>query len=168
MWRLMVVAAVVGSSSLVHAQICKTTIPRSAPDSRYQVVSGSQGAEVLDTYTRLIWQRCSVGQQWNGSTCTGTAQLLSWMDALKTTQNTAWRVPNIRELQSLIEDACLDSSVNYTWFPNTVSDAYWSSSHNPRNALGAWTVRFNQGLAGGLSFKTTLLPVRLVRSPSTP
>lgn len=168
MWRLMVVAAVVGSTSLVHAQICKTTIPRSAPDSRYQVVSGTQGAEVLDTYTNLIWQRCSVGQQWNGSTCSGTAQALSWSDALKATQNTAWRVPNIRELQSLIEDACFDSSINYTLFPNTMSDAYWTSSHNPQNPLGAWTVFFDRGLAGGLSFKTSLLYVRLVRSPTAP
>lgn len=169
MWRFIITLAALSSSMLVHAQICKTTIPRSAPDSRYQVVAGTQGAEVLDTYTRLIWQRCSVGQTWDGTTCRGTAQTMTWTDALKTTTtHTGWRVPNIRELQSLIEDACFDSSINYTWFPNTVSDDYWSSSPNPQHPQGIWTVTFNLGLAGSLSFKTDVLPVRLVKTPTTP
>lgn len=167
MWRSIITLAALSSSMLVQAQICKTTIPRSAPDARYQVVAGTQGAEIRDTYTNLIWQRCSIGQQWDGTSCTGTAQAMTWIDALKTTTtHTGWRVPNLRELQSLIEEACFDSSINYTLFPNTVSDAYWTSSHNPQNPEGAWTVFFDRGLAGGLAFKTTLLYVRLVKSPT--
>lgn len=83
MWRNMMMAVVLSYTSTATAQICKTTIPMSAPDARYQLVAGSQGAQVRDLYTQLIWQRCSVGQQWNGSTCTGQVQTLSWVDALK-------------------------------------------------------------------------------------
>ena len=31
------------------------------------------GAEVIDSRTGLIWARCSVGQSWDGSACTGNA-----------------------------------------------------------------------------------------------
>lgn len=64
-----------------------------------------------DPKTGLMRDRCSVGQSWNGTTCTGTAIELNWQDAkdyVKKFTNqqakggyTDWRVPTIEELVSI-------------------------------------------------------------------
>lgn len=57
------------------------------------------------------WLRCSLGQQWNGSSCTGQAKEYTF-EELKTVADTFnatgyggkrdWRMPTVRELASLI------------------------------------------------------------------
>lgn len=169
MYRVVMICCVLGLANSAIAQVCQSTITASAPDARYQVVAGSQGAEVLDLYTNLIWQRCSIGQQWSGTACTGDAQSLTWVDALKQASppNAVWRVPNIRELNSLIEDACHDSSINYTMFPNTPATVYWSSSPSSTDQQAAWSMDFNTGASGTPQLKSSLSHLRLVRSVST-
>lgn len=64
-----------------------------------------------DPKTGLYWDRCSVGQSWNGTTCTGEAIKLNWQDAqdyVKKFTNeqakggyTDWRLPTIEELSSI-------------------------------------------------------------------
>lgn len=64
-----------------------------------------------DPKTGLMWDRCSVGQSWNGTTCTGTAIQFNWQDAkdyvAKFTNEQAkggytdWRLPTIEELSSI-------------------------------------------------------------------
>ncbi|OPH38006.1 DUF1566 domain-containing protein [Moraxella equi] len=64
-----------------------------------------------DPKTGLYWDRCSVGQTWNGTTCTGTPIELNWQDAkdyVKKFTNeqakggyTNWRLPTIQELSTI-------------------------------------------------------------------
>lgn len=51
-------------NSLAFAQECRTDIDKTAPDSRYELLN--DGKEVRDKKTGLIWQRCSLGQIWDG------------------------------------------------------------------------------------------------------
>lgn len=133
--------------STAQAQTCNPSVTRSAPDSRYQLVVGSGGSEVLDTQTNLIWQRCSLGQTWNGTTCTGTASTHTWADALTQAKalGNGYRLPNIKELQSLVEEACYNGSINETFFPTKPRDTYWSASPNAGLNGFAWLVPFNTG-----------------------
>ena len=65
-----------------------------------------------DPKTNMIWMRCSLGQTWDGSTCTGTLSTLNWQaaqDAIKAMNRnggyggyTDWVVPHIEDLASLI------------------------------------------------------------------
>lgn len=61
---------------------------------------------VFDKQTQLVWMRCSLGQSWDGKTCTGEAKEYTWHDATKLTHNfagsTAWRLPTVEELDSLV------------------------------------------------------------------
>ncbi|MCB1660116.1 MAG: DUF1566 domain-containing protein, partial [Pseudomonadales bacterium] len=146
-----------------HAQTCNANIARTAPDSRYELVNN--GTEVKDTQTNLIWQRCSLGQTWNGSSCTGTAATYNWTNALQTAANmgSGWHLPNIKELSSLVERACYNASINETYFPNTISGYYWSSSPVPYNSNYAWFVNFSNGSDNHHGYKGNNDYVRLVR-----
>lgn len=155
-----------------YAQTCNPNIKPTRPDSRYQ----DMGAEVKDTVTGLIWQRCSLGQTWNGSTCIGAATKYTWQQALTMAKNlgNGYRLPNIKELQSLVETKCYDPAINTNIFPNTLNNWYWSSS--PYSYLStvsatpyiyyAWGVSFSTGYSNSdyNNFKTYNYYVRAVRS----
>ena len=64
-----------------------------------------------DSKTNLVWMRCSLGQAWNGKTCTGEAKTFTWqeaLDAAKIFNNQGgfggysdWIVPHIEDLSTL-------------------------------------------------------------------
>ena len=157
-------AALLALSVAAQAQTCNPAIPRKAPDSRYTVQAG--GVEVLDTQTGLVWQRCSLGQSWNGSTCAGSAGVYTWQSALQAARDlgNGWRVPNFKELQSLVEEACYSPAINETLFPATATGTYyWTSSPVAGDGSSAWIVYFGYGSTsyGG---KYNSYYVRVVRS----
>ncbi len=138
------VALLVVASNSANAQDCNPFVPRTAPDSRYELVLGSGGSEVLDKKTGLIWQRCSIGQSWNGTTCIGYASQHTWVEALAKAKavGNGYRLPNIKELRSLVEKACFVRTINDNFFPASSYDWYWSSSPITNDA---WGVYFHQG-----------------------
>ncbi len=73
-------------------------------NSRYQEVAGSNGSIIKDMVTGLEWQRCSVGQSWNGTSkgCDGTQTLMDWSAAANLTQTGGWRTPTLTELVGLV------------------------------------------------------------------
>ncbi len=128
---------------------------------------------VTHTQTGLMWKRCSEGQVWDGTTCTGSATTFTWQGSLQQAETlnnetgyatfTDWRVPNIKELKSIVEMQCIQPSINSTIFPVTINTGwYWSSS--PYAGLGsyAWGVYFYVGNDGTLK-KSLDHYVRLVR-----
>lgn len=133
-------ALILATTSLAHAQTCNPNIQPTRPDSRYQ----DMGAEVKDMVTGLIWQRCSIGQTWNGNTCTGTATGHTWQQALIVAKNlgNGYRLPNIKELKSIVEWQCYEPAINSKTFPNTPNSSYWSSSPLVNHSNYAWGVNF--------------------------
>ena len=161
MKNILKLAALLVATSHSHAQTCNANITRSAPDSRYELLNNN--TEVKDSKTGLIWQRCSLGQTWSGSSCTGTASTYNWTNALQTAANmgNGWRLPNIKELASLVEEACYNPSINETYFPNTISSYYWASSPVAYGSSRAWIVNFYYGYGYDKSVNHY---VRLVRA----
>ena len=125
-----------------YAQTCNDSIQAATPDSRFEVT----GDEVTDLQTGLIWQRCSVGQSWDGSSCSGTATIHTWAQALALASGN-WRLPNIKELTSIVETSCVNPAINVSVFPNTLSHFYWSSSPYAYASYQAWNVSFYYGTA---------------------
>jgi hypothetical protein len=104
------------------------------------------GAEVTDNRTGLVWARCSVGQSWSGSTCTGSATTHTHEAALALAQAaTGWRLPNVKELASLADKGCQSPAIDSTAFPNTPSGWFWSSSPYVGDSYNAWGVYFGNG-----------------------
>ncbi len=141
---------------MVVAQVCRDTIAANTPDSRFVV----NGDEVTDTDTGLIWQRCTLGQ--TGSDCSGgSADTYSWQQALQAA-SAPWRLPNIKELRSIVEEKCVDPAINLTVFLFIFSSNGWSASPGASGSGNAWNVNFYYG--DSYSFNMSgYLHVRLVR-----
>lgn len=145
------------AAGAVDAQTCNSAIYKSAPDSRYV---DNNNSTVTDQQTELMWQKCPVGL--SGNDCTiGDATPMDWGQALEYSANfnsgagfagfSDWRLPNIRELRSLVEVACFSPAINITAFPNTDNNFYWSSSPAPVTLFDnnlTWGVAFGDGDPG--------------------
>jgi len=138
--------------SVGQAQICRDDILASTPDSRFLI--NSDGT-VHDTATDLIWKRCAEGQTDAG--CAGDPTHYTWQQALQLAAQARfadysdWRLPDINELQSIVEQRCFDPAINLRIFPNT---RWWLWSASPRDSSRfqssnptflVWAVNFYTG-----------------------
>ena len=108
---------------------------------------------VIHTKTGLMWKRCAEGQTWDNaaSSCTGSTSSLNWQNALAAAKNstfaghTDWRLPNVKELQSIVESCGYDPAINTTIFPATPTSTFWSASSFGPSPAYAWDVDFYVG-----------------------
>ncbi len=148
----------------------RASCPSTNPDSNY--VNHGNGT-VSDLRTGLMWKQCVEGE--SGGSCSGTASSVHWDAAQVAAQNAVfagfddWRLPNVRELLSLVEFCNFNPAINATFFPNAPSAEVWSGSPSisppgmPNNS--SMYVNFLNG-ATGEAFTRTYdnFNVRLVRA----
>jgi hypothetical protein len=157
---LLLTYASVGTS----AQLIKSYITDEWLDSRY--IDHNNGT-VTDKVTKLMWAKCSLGQNSTSTTCSGSATNHNWKDALEQANNSTlagysdWRLPNVKELISLVARNRFEPTINLSVFPNTVSNRFWSSS--PIDNSNAFIIYFLTGF-NGIRSRTEGHRVRLVRS----
>lgn len=164
-WPLLLLASM--ASLNCSAATCNESIAHSTPNSRFTI---NNDGTITDNNTGLQWMRCTLGQQWDGETCTGTTTSYNWQNALTEAKNTTyagfddWYLPNIKELSSIVEVACFEPAINDNIFPNTASSIYWSSSPRSQVSGDAWFVDFQDGIpAPGPFSMGSKFSVRLVR-----
>lgn len=127
-------------------QLCGAKSPETTPTSRFEILS--DGAEVKDKKTNLIWQRCNIGQTWDktSQSCTGTAKTLTWKTALSETNKlgNGNRLPNIKELQSIIEYQCAYPALNQNIFKGHDEENPWYFSSTPKlTDTGIFAINFS-------------------------
>ena len=156
------------AGSPAEAQTCRTEteVPSTTPASRF--LKHGNGT-VTDTVSGLMWAQCAEGL--SGSACTvGEAANFTWEEALIRARDsglagyTDWRLPNVKELSSIVEERCYDPAINLAVFPNTPSSYFWSASPGGVSSSFAWNVNFNFGYADSDFFRGNYYHVRLVRS----
>jgi PKD repeat protein len=133
---------------------------------------------VFDPRTGLEWKRCVEGMSATvipGSTlytCTGTPSPLTHEDALLLANKlgNGWRVPNVKELFSIIDRNSTNSVINDFAFPATPADGnarlHWTST--PTDSSGTSIVGivfFTPTIGISNTSRTAGLSVRLVRTP---
>ncbi|MFT5114017.1 MAG: hypothetical protein ACI8P9_003350 [Parasphingorhabdus sp.] len=160
------------SGSAVATQLCQeSNITPTNPISRFEV---SSDGTVVDTTTGLMWQRCLVVQ--GGQNCeTGDVLSETWAGALtylvdeSAHANLAgykdWRMPNIRELASIVELQCGNPAINVNLFPNNSAGHVWSSSPYRFYLHYSWYLDFNDGILtyGDRQDKKAFRLVRLLK-----
>ena len=116
---------------------------------------------VTDSVTGLQWQD-DYGD--NG----GAVKSATWIDAIDYCEALTlggyddWRLPNIRELNSIVDLSRVGPAIDPV-FQNTESVNYWSSTTYAGFKNSAWDVGFDYGYRNG-DFKTYTHYVRCVRS----
>ena len=96
---------------------------------------------VTDSATGLVWQQRDDDKtrNWTGA--------LAYCEGLDLAGHTDWRLPNIRELRSIVDHEKYNPAIDSTLFPGTNSSYYWSSTSFASDADDAWYVDFHDGLA---------------------
>jgi len=134
------------------AQTCQQdTIKESTPTARFTF---DKNGTVTDTETGITWLRCALGQQWNGTTCTGSANTYDWQAAMNAVQelnkrkfggHDDWRLPFIPELASIAERQCFNPRVNLAVFPGTPTITFWSGMERMGYPDMAYALDFGNG-----------------------
>ena len=126
---------------------------------------------VTHAKTGLMWKRCAEGL--SGATCaTGAATTVTWSNALATAESssfagfTDWRLPNLKELHSIVETCGYDPAINQSIFPATPAPAFgsvfWSATSSASDPAKAAIFVFGGG--GGVpDNKASRMHARLVR-----
>jgi hypothetical protein len=108
-----------------HVRLVRSP-PPPAVVARFRLLVG--GAEVLDEQTDLIWKRCLEGMIWNGVQCEGSPKNTFALSALGDAADKApWRVPNIKELFSIVDTTEANDTFDAAIFPAGRIDV-WSST----------------------------------------
>jgi len=113
---------------------------------------------VIDSLTKLQWQNDSIGTKtnWKGA--------LDRCEALNLDGYTDWRLPNIKELISIIDLSNSSPSINKI-FTKTITNYYWSSTTTQvkYTTNDAYTIGFTNGILNHEN-KTNDFYVRCVRT----
>jgi formylglycine-generating enzyme required for sulfatase activity len=94
---------------------------------------------VSDIVTGLMWQRedDNVTRNWRDS--------LAYCENLGLGGYTDWRLPNIKELRSIVDNTTFAPAIAESVFLNSKSADYWSSTTSVEYPDDAWGVYFYGG-----------------------
>ena len=125
---------------------------------------------VTDIRTGLMWKQCLEGQ--SGADCEGAVGKFNWDNAMKIPQTLNqrggfagycdWRVPTIKELESLVMHERMNPAICTEAFPNSPASGVWSCSPNIMHTSFAWGVYFDYGFSYDYR-RSSRYGVRLVR-----
>lgn len=126
-----------GGTKKIHARVVRNT---SSPQPEVHFTDNGDGT-VSDHFTGLMWQKMP------------TADTITWEKALQNAENLSlagyndWRLPNIKELNSINDETRNAPSVNTGLFSGVKSGRYWSSTTQKGQTGNAWFIDFqNFGL----------------------
>tara|TARA_R110002167_G_scaffold54939_2_gene156443 strand:- start:412 stop:2187 length:1776 start_codon:yes stop_codon:yes gene_type:complete len=96
-----------------------------------------------------------VGTESGGGVCNlddecNTAAYVDYMNSIALCGYSAWRLPSVDELSSIIDHSVTAPSIDEDYFPNTLyARVYWTSDVYGGADWAAWAVDFNEGVVSG-------------------
>lgn len=133
----------------VAAQECfPRSVSQTTPSADFVVAT--EGT-FTDTTTGLMWQMCSSGQDYVDGACTGIAKASHWQVALTDAEESSvagfsdWRLPNVKELESLVEQSCINPAANTDVIAGILARDYWTSTPNLQAFDSVFGVEFYLG-----------------------
>lgn len=115
---------------------------------------------ITDNLTGLMWLKDT--NNYNSGNTQNWTSALSGCESFTYATHTDWRLPNMKELFSIIKFEGAAPFINTTYFLNTVSGYYWTSTTYVPSDGNAVIVNFSNGDVSNDS-KTTVYYVRPVR-----
>ena len=146
-------------------------------DNRY---TDNGDGTISDAQTGLMWMQCSYGQTYDGGDtngdgfiCEGNPNFGTWQQAFSWAEDSNtdvdygysdWRLPNAKELGSIVDFGSAIPAINQSIFPNTPSGPYWSSTPSRANDLQSLFIGFQAGDYGPVDRIDSSIYLRLVRT----
>jgi hypothetical protein len=107
-----------------------------APEGRYTLTADT----VVDTVTHLTWQRVMA------PTLLTEPQGVSYCQTLDAGSMTGWRLPTIKELQTLVDVRQIKPAIDTNAFPDTPpTGTFWSSTPYASDLRMGWYLNFVVG-----------------------
>ena len=130
-----------------------------------------KGFYVIDLKNKIEWLKCTTGQQWSyeKQNCIGEPVKLDFNEIdeaikiLNAEIDGEWRLPNRKELESLICKKCETTKIDLEIFPNTPAQPFWTSQRNWWSPKFFWSVNFFTGHSYGRFVPEKKLFVRFVK-----
>ena len=117
----------------------------------------------IDNRTGLMWAANGNATGCNSGDTLISTMALAYCEGLAFANYSDWRLPNIRELASIVDYSRQNPSINTTYFPNTKNSFYWSSTTYVPNPGVAWYVYFSYGGVNNSTKTSNGYYVRCVR-----
>jgi formylglycine-generating enzyme required for sulfatase activity len=111
---------------------------------------------ITDNFTGLIWQKIK-----SPNTMTWE-EALSYSKGFSLAGKSDWRLPNVKELQSLNDEKLFKPSFNKNYFINVLSGNYWTSTTLKNTTSRTWDINVDYGIVS-YNEKTVKENVLLVR-----
>ena len=121
---------------------------------RVETISGDN--VVIDLNTGLMWQQTIPTTDYTWSNAN------SYCSGLTYAGYDDWRLPTPKELLTIVDNSRYNPAIDTTYFPNTPSGYFWSSSTYADLTAYAWYVNFDSGNVNGIK-KSITYYVRCVR-----
>lgn len=119
----------------------------------------------------LGWDSCNGTLAAYANQCNSANYILA-VNAATLCGHGDWRLPTIKELQGIKNFGAGDPAIDTDYFPNTVSEYYWSADSYALGATDAWIENFSGGQSGSTSSTSTDkgagIFIRLVRTGGGP
>lgn len=110
------------------------------PSSLFAHFTDLGDGSVRDNLSDLIWQRFAFSDSLTWE------QSLAYADTLTLGGYPNWRLPNIKELQSINDESRVNPSVDTTFFNRIGITRYWSSTTLPNQTSKAWFLDTHFGI----------------------
>ncbi len=118
-----------GGTKKFHVKAVRDVVPPITIPSHY---TDNGDSTITDHATNLMWLKFPV----SGSLSWENA--ISYAESLNLATYTDWRLPNVKELQSLNDESVVNPSVNGTYFGALGIKKFWSSTTLPNQTSKAW------------------------------
>ncbi len=102
--------------------------------------SDNNNGTTIDNLTNLVWQKSPTSDSLTWE------EALSYSDTLTFAGINNWRLPNIKELQSINDESLINPSINTVSFSVNSANKYWSSSSLPNQTSKAWYLNTQFGI----------------------
>lgn len=155
MKRLLIAAcsATLSFSALLAQADCNIMLQMHAPATPLSIDEKTQ--TIVDPSTSLMWMRCPLGYtlntESNACALSEGPGLFTWQQALTQADSFTysgfddWRLPNRKELDTIVDRHCFEPAINTSLFPNTPVESFWTNSPYPFNGQSTWGIEFEFG-----------------------
>ena len=126
-----------GGPNYFHTRAVRDIYPNSTSPNHF---TDNLNGTITDNVTNLIWQKNAIADSltWEGALINADTMLLGGYND--------WRLPNIKELQSINNEQIMNPSINTTYFANIGIDKVWSSTTLPNQTTKAWYLDTQYGV----------------------